>query len=139
VTLRHQPGTSGFYQGFVLGTEWLWNDERFRDVPVGVDPATGAELFGDQRFTRNGGYAYFEAYFNRRYSAGIRADYAEQVAGDPDVQRTFSAFATWMPSEFHRLRLQYDHESRASEPDNDRVTLQWTAFLGSHSHGFSMR
>jgi hypothetical protein len=23
VTVRHQPGTSGFYQGLVWGTEWL--------------------------------------------------------------------------------------------------------------------
>lgn len=137
--LRHQPGTSRAYQGLVLGAEWLWNHERFRDVGLGIDPDTGEELFGDQRFLRNGGYAYLEAYIGRRYSIGVRGDYAEQIAGDPDRQRTGSVFATWMPSEFHRLRLQYDHESRATAADNDRLTLQWTAFLGSHSHGFATR
>jgi hypothetical protein len=138
-TLRHQPGTSGLYQGLVFGVEWLWNQERFRDLVLGVDPDTGEDLIGDQRFTRNGGYGYIEAFFNRRYSVGVRGDYAEDIQGDPERQRTYSAFATWMPSEFHRLRLQYDHENRSSSADNDRLTLQWTAFMGSHSHGFSMR
>ena len=57
VTLRHQPGTSGFYQGLVVGSEWYWNNERFGDIDQGVDPDTGEAIFGSQRFKRNGGYA----------------------------------------------------------------------------------
>ena len=138
LTLRHQPGTSSAYQGFVLGTEWYWNNERFANVPVGFDPATGVELLGNHRFMRNGGYAYLETFWNRRYSFGVRADFAEDVEGAARSQRTYSAFATWMPSEFHRLRLQFD-EITGSVNDNQQVTLQWTAFMGSHSHGFAMR
>jgi len=48
------------------------------------------------------------------------------------------AFATWMPSEFHLLRLQFV-EIPGSVNDNQQVTLQWTASMGSHSHGFAMR
>jgi hypothetical protein len=138
-TLRHQPGTSSLYQGFVLGSEWYWNRERFQDVPLGLDPATGAALFGHQRFDRNGGYAYVEAFFGRRYSLGLRGDYAEEVAGYPDRQQTYSAFATWKPSEFHRLRFQFDEINEEGKSADQRFWLQWTAFLGSHSHGFAQR
>jgi len=138
VTLRHQPGTSGAYQGLVLGTEWYWNNERFADVPLGFDPATGEQRTGNHRYDRNGGYAYLETFWNRRYSFGVRADFAEDIQGGARSQRTYSAFATWMPSEFQRIRLQFD-EITGNVNDNQQVTLQWTAFMGSHSHGFAMR
>ena len=141
VTLRHQPGTSGFYQGLVLGSEWYWNSERFNDIVQGIDPDTGETILGAQRFHRNGGYAYLEAFLGRRYSVGVRGDYAESIAGPADRQRTLSAFATWLPSEFQRLRLQADAISQNGNEGGDgyQITLQWTGFLGSHSHGFAAR
>jgi hypothetical protein len=140
-TLRHQPGTSGFYQGLVVGSEWYWNSERFDDIEVGVDIDTGEPIFGTQRFERNGGYAYAEAFLGRRYSLGVRGDYAESIAGPADRQRTLSAFATWKPSEFQRIRLQGDAISQDEEAGGDgyQLTLQWTGFLGSHVHGFNAR
>jgi len=137
-TLRHQPGTSRFYQGFVLGSEWLWNREKFRDLEIGEDPDTGDPLFGNRRYARHGGYAYLEAYLGRRYSLGVRGDYSQEIAGSPDDLYTWSAFATWFPSEFHRLRLQGDL-FHGDDGDDQRITLQWTAFLGSHTHGFATR
>jgi hypothetical protein len=141
VTLRHQPGTSGFYQGLVVGSEWYWNNELFGDVAQGIDPATGAPLFGTQRFQRNGGYGYAEVFLGRRYSLGMRGDYAENIAGPAERRRTLSAFATWLPSEFQRIRLQGDLISQDQEAGGDgyQITLQWTGFLGSHSHGFAAR
>jgi hypothetical protein len=169
VTLRHQPGSGGFYQGAVLGAEWLWNHERFDDERPVVDDA-GALVFEDpddpaslnafepaiRRFRRTGGYAYAEAFFGRRFSAGVRFDLSQALRSDPidtsvrydgfaalpgsarDEETMYSAFLTWMPSEFHRLRLQGDQIVRRGD-DDQRVTLQWTAFLGSHSHGFNVR
>ena len=115
----------------------LWNDEEVQDFDFDPDPL--AEALGDKRFARTGGYAYLEGFFGRRYSLGLRGDYSEEIAGEKDVQRTYSAFATWMPSEFHRLRFQFDHVDRPDLHDDQRVTLQWTAFIGSHSHGFMAR
>lgn len=138
-TLRHQPGTSRFYQGFVLGSEWYWNDEEFEDVEVGIDPGTGDPLLGNARFRRDGGYAYLETFLGRRYSLGFRGDYAQDPAEAANRQRTYSAFATWFPSEFQRLRLQVDQVDLSGEDDDQRLTLQWTAFLGSHIHGFATR
>jgi len=129
LTLRHQPGTSELYQGTVVGAEWLWNNERFAGF------APGAPM---ERFTRQGGYAYFESFFARRFSFGARADYAESPFGDADRQRMYSGFATWNPSEFQRLRFQFD-QIALDGPNDQRFTLQWTAFIGSHSHGFAAR
>jgi len=133
-TLRHQPGTSEFYQGFVIGSEWLWNDEKFKNVDEDGEIVPGA-----QRFKRDGGYAYLESFFARQYSLGARFDYAQQPVDATDRQRTWSAFATWYPSEFQRLRFQFDQIDPSDGSDDQRFTLQWTAFLGSHSHGFSTR
>ncbi len=138
VTFRHQPGTSGFYQGTVLAGEWIWNDEEFLDVELGIDPGTGLPIIGSGTFHRQGAYAYVESFFGRRYSTGLRFDYSEALFGALDVQRTYSAFVTWMPSEFQRLRLQGDHIDLVGPTDN-RLTVQWTAFLGSHAHGFANR
>jgi hypothetical protein len=49
-----------------------------------------------------------------------------------------SAFVTWQPSEFQRLRFQFDNIGTTGQ-NNQRFTLQWTAFIGSHSHGFAAR
>jgi hypothetical protein len=141
VTLRHQPGTSGVYQGLVVGSEWYWNNERFGDIEQGFDADTGEPIFGSQRFERNGGYAYAEAFLGRSYSLGLRGDYAEYLAGPAERQRSLAAFATWRPSEFQRIRLQGEAFSRDAEAGDDgyQLTLQWTGFLGSHSHGFAAR
>lgn len=132
LTVRHQPGTSGVYQGLVIGSEWLWNQQLFvqRD-PMGV-------VVGRIRHDRTGGYAYAEAFFSRRYSLGTRFDYSESPDLVNDLARTASAFVTWMPSEFQRLRFQLD-TSWGDQRSNQRYTLQWTAFIGSHSHGFAQR
>jgi hypothetical protein len=140
VTLRHQPGTSGVYQGFVIGSEWYWNRERFTEFDD-----TGL-VIDRNRVGRKGGYGYFEAFFDRRYSAGTRFDYSESpdvgtcdgCTTSRDLARTASVFVTWMPSEFHRLRLQFDN-TWGDQTTNQRYTIQWTAFLGSHSHGFAQR
>ncbi|HTO69285.1 MAG TPA: hypothetical protein VMR31_05435 [Myxococcota bacterium] len=137
-TFRHQPGTSSFYQGTVVGVEWLWNDERFDGVATTTDPVTGEAVSGTGRFHRDGGYAYFETFFNRRFSVGARFDYAENLFGAKDLTRTYTAFFTWQPSEFQRLRFQWD-DVGIEGPDDQRFTLQWTAFIGSHSHGFAAR
>jgi len=131
-TLRHQPGTSGFYQGLVWGTEWLWNDQQF------TERDDDGEVIGRMRDHRQGGYSYVEAFFGRRWSAGARFDYSEAPEGDADIAKTASIFATWKPSEFQRLRFQVDN-TWGHQSTNQRFTLQWTAFLGSHHHGFAQR
>ncbi len=144
-TLRHEPGGVDLYRGTVAGTEWFWNRERFDDLDPLLDELGAARLddegnplFGPGRRTRKGGYAYLESFFAHRLSGGVRFDYAEALRDDLDRQRTYSIFASWMPSEFQRLRAQID-QIDAHHHDDQRFTLQWTAFLGSHRHGFKTR
>jgi hypothetical protein len=132
VTIRHQPGTSGIYQGLVWGSEWLWNSQRF------TERDEDGMVIDRMRLHREGGYSYVEAFFARRFSGGMRFDYSEAIDGPQDLAKTASAFATWMPSEFQRLRFQFDN-AWGDEPTNQRFTLQWTAFIGSHTHGFAQR
>ena len=132
VTFRHQPGTQGFYQGLVWGTEWMWNREKFTERDD-----TGA-VIGETRDHRNGGYTYAEAFFARQFSAGVRFDYSQSPDDGKDTANTISPFITWQPSEFQRIRFQFDN-TWGDEETNQRFTLQWTAFIGSHSHGFAQR
>ena len=73
------------------------------------------------------------------YSVGARFDLSEEPVGPSDRQRSYSAFATWYPSEFQRLRFQIDQVDAELARNDQRFTLQWTAFLGSHRHGFATR
>jgi hypothetical protein len=68
----------------------------------------------------------------------VRLDYAEQPFGAADRQQMYSGFVTWRPSEFQRLRFQFD-QIALDGPNDQRFTLQWAAFIGSHSHGFATR
>jgi len=147
VTFRDQPGTGGFYDGTTVGAEWYWSKARGENADPEIDLATGEplldadgnEIFGSSVFHRIGGYGYVETFFARRFSAGAVVDYSQAPVGAPDLTRTYSAFVTWRPSEFQRLRAQIDQIVAAGNHNDQRFTLQWTAFLGSHSHGFATR
>jgi hypothetical protein len=132
VTFRHQPGTSSLYQGLVWGTEWMWNRQKF------TERDDDGAIVSETRDNRTGGYTYAEAYLGRAFSLGARFDYSEAVEGDDDLAKTVSPFITWKPSEFQRLRFQFDN-TWGDQATNQRFTLQWTAFIGSHSHGFAQR
>jgi len=110
----------------------MFNDQRFTERDPEGNP------IDSMRLRRQGGYTYAEVFLARRYSAGMRFDYSEAPDGAEDLARTYSAFVTWNPSEFQRLRFQFDN-TWGDEPTNQRFTLQWTAFIGSHRHGFAQR
>ena len=128
IVLRHQPGTSSLYQGTVVGSEWYWNDQDF--------------LVGDGRL---------DALPPQRRLRVLRELLRAQLLGRVPVrprrghrrtrriaQDTYSGFVTWKPSEFQRLRFQVDEIDQAG-PNDLRFWLQWTAFIGSHAHGFATR
>jgi len=69
--------------------------------------ATGA-------FTDTGAFAHLFWRFDPRWGAALSAEYVSAVAGDSfnptGVQQRYKANVTFWPSEFSRLRLQYDME-----------------------------
>src|SRR3989441_30837 len=106
-----------------------------------------------------GGYVYAEYRLSKQWRPGIRFDYFQlqsepllvrnllttqpastlNATGHRTDNRTWTAYVTWFPSEFQRLRLQFNRSDRGNAQDANEFFLQWTAFLGSHSHGFSER
>jgi hypothetical protein len=106
-----------------------------------------------------GGYVYAEYRLSKQWRPGFRFDYYQlpsepllvtnlftglvgstrNASGHRTDNRTWSPYLTWFPSEFQRLRLQYNRADRGNANDVNEFFLQWTVFLGSHSHGFMER
>jgi hypothetical protein len=131
ITYRYQPLASTLYQGFTLGGELFGNSER-------VERASGF-----RRLRALGGYAYAEAKINREWAAGFLFDNAPSLSSPGKKTISYSPFVTWNLSEFNRLRFQYsflDDDVREEKTERgNQFFLQWTTFLGSHSHGFRTR
>src|SRR5437899_3533010 len=128
-----------------------------------ADPVHGGprlDIFGNPvRQGAWGGYVYAEYRLSKQWRPGIRFDYFQlqsepllvtnpfthqpastlNATGHRTDNRTWTAYVTWFPSEFQRLRLQFNRSDRGNAQDANEFFLQWTAFLGSHSHGFSER
>src|SRR5207244_3389703 len=128
-----------------------------------ADPVNGGprrDVFGNPvRQGAWGGYVYAEYRLSKQWRPGFRFDYFQlqsepllvtnpftglpastlNATGHRTDNRTWTAYLTWFPSEFQRLRLQYNRSDRGNAQDANEFFLQWTAFLGSHSHGFSER
>jgi hypothetical protein len=86
--------------------------------------------------------------FRKGWVAGIRGDYLHmqdsRFTNDPDRQTRsrISANLTWYPTEFSKLRLQYNHDFLESNfflagREVDSVFLQFEFILGAHgAHKF---
>jgi hypothetical protein len=86
--------------------------------------------------------------FKKGWVAGVRGDYLHmedsKFTDDPDRQSRsrISANLTWYPTEFSKIRLQYNHDFLEenfflADKDVDSVFLQFEFILGSHgAHKF---
>jgi hypothetical protein len=136
-TYRFVPPGQAAYRGLVLGTEFLFNNER---RPVGGFPedeeAPAPEAF--RRRKAFGMYAYMEARLSRRFYPGFLFDYAQDIDREVSASKAYSPYLTLWLSEFQRLRLQYTYLDDPEERQN-QFFVQWTAILGSHAHTFRDR
>jgi len=78
--------------------------------------------------------------FKPGWVAGIRADYATadgDTSGDPlrDTRKRLSSNLTWYPSEYSKLRLQYNRDwtEHLADKTADSLWLQLEFNLGSHA------
>src|SRR2546423_2285072 len=86
--------------------------------------------------------------FKKGWVVGIRGDYLhmqESVFTDDDMRQSrsrISANLTWYPTEFSKIRLQYNHDSLEENDflasrDVDSIFLQFEFILGAHgAHKF---
>ncbi|MEY2539100.1 MAG: hypothetical protein QOG67_2840 [Verrucomicrobiota bacterium] len=122
-------------------TEFMYR--RF-EAGRGVDDAFPvAETFHDW-----GMYSQVLWGFKKGWVAGLRGDYLHntdsQFTDDPDRQTRsrISANLTWYPTEFSKIRLQYQHDFLEENfflagRDVDSVFLQFEFILGAHgAHKF---
>ena len=117
-------------------TEVLY--ERFE---AGADPAAAlpAETLRDWGF-----YSQVLWGFKPRWVAGLRGEYANGNAGAFDADDVFrgertriSPALTFFPSEFSKLRLQYNYDHGEHFGDAHSVWLQMEFLLGAHgAHKF---
>ena len=136
--------------------DWDENGDGVLDPGEVSDPATGlpAELSGET-LDDYGFYTQLLYGFRKGWVAGLRwdhvgsprADYEDRgllLDGAPlgrDPQRAprwrLSPNLTWYPSEFTKLRLQYNYDHRNGIGDDHSVWLQMEFILGAHAaHAF---
>lgn len=130
------PDGNPVQRNFKLQGEYLWGDQ------TGTYDTLGALDAG-----RRGGYAQAVYQFIQRWRAGIRYDTVDAdrpgaafvgTTLDPSGAnpRRTSAMVDYNPSEFSRVRLQYNHDQSGPGAD-DEVYLQYLMSLGTHgAHAF---
>lgn len=133
------------------------DDNTFPDEGVLVNSATGLPaVLGRETLTDYGFYSQFSYGFKKGWVAGLRFDYLNGDRGDYeklqliladnagggeaaglDPQRLrrwrISPNMTWYPSEFSKIRLQYNYDDRQKLGVDHSVWLQFEFLLGSHS------
>lgn len=115
-----------------------WQTEAMRrNFDAGADTVTGlpAETLQDWGF-----YSQLQWGFIRRWTVGLRGEYVtgnKSASEDATVERSTEARVstnlTWYPTEFSKLRLQYNHKWRKDAAEGDAVWLQMEFMLGAHA------
>ncbi len=132
LTYRYQPASGGLYKGVVWGTEVMQNNERRFDATTNLPT---------DRVRSYAGFSYLQIKVGRNWRPGVMIDLAEDLDTAKTLTRTYTAYATYDLTEFHRLRLAYSR-TRVNVPsrrDDNTVGVQWTGIFGKHVHGFRDR
>ena len=82
-----------------------------------------------------GWFAFVDWAWNRFDSVGVQYSQVElPETGLPDASEV-EVYFTHFFSDFHRIRLSASHLDFDGQDDSTRIALQYTGFLGPHSHG----
>lgn len=129
---------------FILQAEYFTRDEEGEVELEGTDEASS--LTADQ----SGYYIQGIYKFAPHWRAGLRYDRVKSNnrGGDEEVieeaglsnegvtPKRYSAMVEWVPSEYRRVRLQFNQDKSSGETDN-QVFLQFTQSFGAHAaHSF---
>ena len=140
------PNGNYLDQSLKLQFEYFKREDDGDMTLLNSDPLETSTLDGNQ----SGWYAQAVWQFMRNWSAGIRYDLldSDNSGSDSDVldevglisnddrPRRASVMAEWLPSEYSRIRLQYNRDESYQDPDN-QIYLQYTFSIGSHgAHTF---
>jgi hypothetical protein len=133
-------------RNFKFQFEYFMRDEDGTITMLNSDPLETSTYDGDQ----SGWYAQAVYQFMPQWRTGFRYDQldSDNIGSDSDIleeaglddeghtPKRYSAMLEWLPSEYSRIRLQFNHDESYEESDN-QVLLQYTHSLGSHgAHNF---
>ena len=131
--------------------------DGFVDEGILTDPGTGLPaMLSSERLTDYGFYGQLLYGFRKGWVAGLRYDYVDGKRGDyeqagftvadgagagdpvgPDLLRArrhrISPNLTWYPSEYSKIRLQYNFDDRRGIGRDHSVWLQFEFLLGAHA------
>lgn len=120
---------------FTWQTEWMHRDYEAGAFAGDVDnPAQPAETLRD-----TGVYSQIAYGFRPRWVASLRGDYVTgdtaAYGSDPDRDDRWrvSPALTFLPTEFSKVRLQYNYDDREQEGVDHSIWLQFEFLLGAHA------
>ena len=117
ISYRWRPPGRALYRDFSFKGEWYF----------------ARQDFGPSELTGDGGYLQASLRLNRRWIAGLRADYLNYYGDDPEVYQLVPSL-TWWQSEWVYLRLQYNYLKWEGADGNHTVLLQTVWAMGPHKH-----
>ena len=140
-------GTDLFYKWKPADAEGGWPYVKWQSEIMWRRYQAGRGV--DDSFPRSETFKDWGAYsqvvwgFTKGWAAGIRGDYLHEadsaITNDPERQSRYriSAGLTYYPSEFSKLRIQYDHDFLKANRfqdggSEDSVLLQFEFALGAH-------
>jgi hypothetical protein len=132
--------------------DWDENGNGATDDDEIMDPATGLPANLRRETVMDWGwYSQWLYGFRKGWVAGFRVDYVNGDKGDyermnltmngkplgsdklRDQRWRLSPNLTWFPTEFSKLRLQYNYDNRQSLGQDHSVWLQFEFSLGAHA------
>lgn len=145
--------TEAMVRRYELGAfDWDENGNGLADDGEVVNVATGlpARLKGET-VTDGGFYSQVLYGFRKGWVAGLRGDFitgsrgdyekldltldGERLGRDPERAERWriSPNVTWYPTEFSKLRLQYNYDDRRGIGEDHSIWLQFEFLLGAHA------
>lgn len=145
--------TEAMLRRYQLGAfDWDENGNGALDDGEVLDPNTGLPaVLGRETVTDWGFYSQVLYGFRKGWVAGLRLDYVNGNRADyerlgltldgeslgRDLERNerwrISPNLTWYPTEFTKIRLQYNYDDRRDIGQDHSVWLQFEFLLGAHS------
>lgn len=140
--------TEGMMRRYELGAfDWAGEDEPLVFSAPDEPAALGRETVTDYGFYSQMLYGFRKGWvvgLRYDYVTGERADYeklgltdhdGELLGRDPLRRQRWriSPNLTWYPSEYSKIRLQYNYDDRADVGVDHSVWLQWELLLGAHA------
>lgn len=87
-----------------------------------------------------GAYSLLDVKFHKRWSTGLRFDYAELPATpfiNPEYDHGYTGYITFFQTEFARWRVQFNRIESNSGKDDNQVLIQGIFAIGEHKHKLS--